>query len=72
MDLPEPGRRNRASAHRHAIHAWEDFQVLCRKLENKPVELESISHHLRHVVYRLGIETEFYVPRSDAEEVLHG
>jgi hypothetical protein len=51
--MPEqPGLRNKRHAYRHAIHAYEDFKDM--KLEGDLAE--SLSHHLRHVVYRIGLE----------------
>jgi hypothetical protein len=37
--------------HRHAVHALEDFQQLRRDPDDKEL-WHSLSHHLRHVVYR--------------------
>ena len=53
---------NVLAAHRHALHALEDFRVLARSLEHGPaIDLyaslvHSISHHLRHAAYRTGKE----------------
>ncbi len=42
---------NRDALHRHACHAYEDFRELRRDPNN--VELwHSLSHHLRHTVFR--------------------
>jgi hypothetical protein len=59
-------RRNMRHVHRHARHALEDFALLQEKAtlpqltmgSGKEVEklLHSLSHHLRHVVYRVGQE----------------
>jgi hypothetical protein len=43
---------NLQHAYRHARHALEDFQEL--KLEGELAH--SLWHHLRHVVYRVGLE----------------
>lgn len=50
--MPHAGEDNRRHAHRHAIHALEDFEAL----ELKGELAESLSHHLRHAVYRIGLE----------------
>jgi hypothetical protein len=50
-------------AHRHAYKAWVDFCILRNQLPSLYDEhelLHSISHHLRHTVYRTGLE----VPRE--------
>jgi hypothetical protein len=47
-----PGAHNKRHAYRHAIHAYEDFKEM--KLEGDLAH--SLSHHLRHVVYRIGLE----------------
>ena len=56
---------NHDSIHRHACHAYEDFRQLRKMLERFshtfPEEQElwhSMSHHLRHVVFRSGHEVE--------------
>jgi hypothetical protein len=38
--------------HRHAVHALEDFQHLREQRDNEEL-WHSLSHHLRHVVYRV-------------------
>jgi hypothetical protein len=47
---------NNDSIHRHACHAYEDFRALRKLREVDPIEAaklwHSISHHLRHAVYR--------------------
>jgi len=63
---PRPGSVNRRALHRHARCALEDFEYLrsaivkdrwwMYEIENK---MHSISHHLRHTVYRSGIETNW-------------
>jgi len=61
--MPEPGRDNREHLHRHARCALDDFELVRHLLEESPAwtyELEkkihALSHHLRHAVYRSGIE----------------
>ena len=47
---------NHDAIHRHACHAYEDFSAL-RKLYGSDDELwHSLSHHLRHAVFRSGHE----------------
>jgi hypothetical protein len=46
---------NAQHAHRHAYHALEDFQRL-RRRRNDEALWHSLSHHLRHTVYRTGLE----------------
>jgi hypothetical protein len=55
---PQPGQSNRVQLHRHALRALKDFSELRRKRRhNRREELwHSLSHHLRHAVYRSGIE----------------
>jgi hypothetical protein len=48
---------NHDALHRHACHAYEDF----RRLRKRPWDIElwhSMSHHLRHVVFRSGHEVQ--------------
>jgi hypothetical protein len=54
---------NAQHLHRHALHALEDFDSVRRLLEESPdwtheieKRIHSLSHHLRHVVYRSGLE----------------
>jgi hypothetical protein len=56
---------NHDALHRHACHAYEDFRELKRLLEQgEETELwysklwHSLSHHLRHVVHRSGLEVD--------------
>jgi len=56
---------NHDSIHRHAVHAYEDFRALRKLLQsfciaesNEPELWHSISHHLRHVVHRSGLEVK--------------
>jgi hypothetical protein len=42
---------NTRHLHRHAWHAWEDFQRLRRDRNNSDL-WHSLSHHLRHTVWR--------------------
>jgi hypothetical protein len=60
-----PSWNNHDAIHRHACHAYEDFRALRKLLqpyciaESSEVELwHSISHHLRHVVFRSGNEVD--------------
>jgi hypothetical protein len=46
------------SLHRHACHAYEDFRALRRKVGGDDELWHSLSHHLRHAVYRSGHEVE--------------
>jgi hypothetical protein len=52
---------NSDAVHRHACHAYGDFRKL-RKLLRDDVRddglLHSLSHHLRHVVFRSGHEVD--------------
>jgi hypothetical protein len=48
---------NAGHTHRHAYHALEDFEALRREPDKKSL-WHSLSHHLRHVVYRTGKEVE--------------
>lgn len=55
-------RENLEHLHRHAQHALEDFEALTdlmtlRKHGAREELVHSISHHLRHVVYRSGLES---------------
>jgi hypothetical protein len=59
--MPRAGSDNRQHAHRHARHALEDFDLLRPQLAQRgdlSELLHSISHHLRHVVYRTGLEVD--------------
>ena len=55
---------NNDALHRHACHAYEDFEALRRLIElGEKTELHaklwhSLSHHLRHVVFRSGHEVD--------------
>jgi hypothetical protein len=56
---------NHDAIHRHACHAYEDFRALRKLLQSfciaesgEPELWHSLSHHLRHVVYRSSNETE--------------
>ena len=46
---------NSDSLHRHACHAYEDFRALRKDRDNEAL-WHSMSHHLRHAVYRSGHE----------------
>ena len=48
---------NHDALHRHACHAYEDFRMLRRDPNNDEL-WHSLSHHLRHAVYRSGHEVE--------------
>lgn len=52
-DGPKDMNENLQHTIRHARHALEDFEAL--KLDDRGLA-HSLSHHLRHVVYRLGLE----------------
>jgi hypothetical protein len=63
------GIDNRRHLYRHAVRALEDFQRLSQGYSDDrwwPHEIEermhAISHHLRHVVYRAGIEASWWMP----------
>jgi hypothetical protein len=65
---PRPGNENRVAAHRHALHALEDFRALATRMGHSRDLMEiygkylhTISHHLRHTVYRLGKEVDSQV-----------
>jgi hypothetical protein len=51
--------------HRHAAHAFDDFEALRRKHDLRGSLVNSISHHLRHFVYRTGLE----LPKRDRRYV---
>jgi len=60
---------NRKALHRHACHALEDFEAVRHLLEESPEwtyevekKLHAISHHLRHTVYRSGVEINWGRP----------
>ena len=62
----QSGQENRIALHRHAHHALEDFEQLREGITEDrwwPHEIEerlhAISHHLRHTVYRSGIEAKW-------------
>lgn len=46
---------NHDAVHRHACHAHGDFRALRRDRDNEEL-WHSMSHHLRHVVFRSGQE----------------
>jgi hypothetical protein len=51
---------NHDAIHRHACHALEDFRQLRQQRHGRGNDHElwhSLSHHLRHVVFRSGHET---------------
>jgi hypothetical protein len=49
---------NHDALHRHACHAYSDFRALRKRLHDVGTDelWRSLSHHLRHVVYRSGHE----------------
>lgn len=49
---------NHDAIHRHACHAYEDFCALRRMIGNDSPLWHSISHHLRHAVFRSSHEVE--------------
>jgi len=60
---------NRKALHRHARYALEDFETLRTLLNINPRSgylrsklLHAISHHLRHTVYRSGVEINWGKP----------
>jgi len=48
---------NHDAIHRHACHAFEDFELL-RNNRNDEALWHSMSHHLRHVVFRSSHEVD--------------
>jgi hypothetical protein len=48
---------NRDALHRHACHAFEDFEELRRRPWDRGL-WHSMSHHIRHAVYRSGHEVD--------------
>jgi len=48
---------NHDAIHRHACHAHDDFRALRRDRNNEEL-WHSISHHLRHVVFRSSHEVK--------------
>jgi len=46
---------NSQHLHRHAHHAFEDFEALRKDPSNEDL-WHSLSHHLRHAVYRSGLD----------------
>ena len=67
---------NREHLHRHAVHALEDFDVIRNELLSYPgcsvemaQQLHALSHHLRHTVYRSGIEVNRHVPVRRSQSV---
>jgi len=59
--MTQPGKENRRALHRHARHALEDFEELRRERWNEKL-WHSLSHHLRHSVYRSGVEINWNKP----------
>lgn len=54
MDMPW---NNHDALHRHVCHAYEDFRQLRRDPTNDEL-WHSMSHHLRHAVFRSGHEVK--------------
>jgi hypothetical protein len=48
---------NHDSIHRHICHAYEDFRALRRDRNNEAL-WHSMSHHVRHAVFRSGHEVK--------------
>jgi hypothetical protein len=48
---------NHDAIHRHACHAFEDFEELRRRPWDSEL-WHSASHHIRHVVFRSGHEVD--------------
>lgn len=59
---------NNDAMHRHACHAYEDFRQL-REDRNNEELWHSMSHHLRHTVFRTGLEVK--EPRMKARRHFH-
>lgn len=59
---------NQDAMHRHTCHAYEDFRAL-RKDRNNEELWHSLSHHLRHAVFRTGLEVK--EPRVRPRRRLH-
>ena len=55
MDGSKSDSDNAQHMHRHACHALEDFLRLRRRRHDEGL-WHSLSHHLRHAVYRTGLE----------------
>jgi len=51
---------NADAAHRHAFHALEDLMLIYNRLRRAGFgrEAHAIGHHLRHAVYRTGLEAQ--------------
>jgi hypothetical protein len=62
---------NHDAIHRHACHAWEDFRALRKRLGGDDALWHSISHHLRHTVYRSGHEVTDRNRRVDSVRRSH-
>ena len=66
--IPRPGTENRSHLHRHAVHAFEDFLDILdqHKIDKADSRVGSTLHHLRHVIYRSGLEAplreRIYIP----------
>jgi hypothetical protein len=59
---------NHDAAHRHVHHAYEDFRRLRKERHNEEL-WHSLSHHLRHAVFRTGLEVK--EPRARARRRFH-
>jgi hypothetical protein len=49
---------NHDALHRHACHAYEDFRELRKRSSGDGELWHSLSHHLRHTVFRSGHEVD--------------
>jgi hypothetical protein len=49
---------NHDAIHRHASHAYEDFRELRKRPWDRELWHHSMSHHVRHVVHRSGLEVD--------------
>ena len=59
---------NQDAMHRHAYHAWEDFRRLRKDRGNEEL-WHSLSHHLRHAVFRTSLEVK--EPRQKPRRRFH-
>jgi hypothetical protein len=58
-------KNNNLHTYRHAWCAWDDFSRLRKKRGNNCELWHSLSHHLRHVVYRVGLD----MPKQEARSI---
>ena len=61
-DVPHAGTQNRRQAHRHAVRAYEDWTAIVPVLvkAGRGKTVNAISHHLRHTVFRTGLEVDVH------------